>query len=90
MEQMAKLFFNSLAAIREVLLCKLMFYISVYYYANTGVNKDNGGDNDNTYRLSKCGCTGVEKKLIECPRYLQLDKHNCQNDKVTVLCNSEF
>lgn len=58
-------------------------------YANTDVNKYNGGDDNNAYRLSKCGCTGVEKKLIECPRYLQLDKHDCDH-KVTVKCNSKL
>ena len=53
------------------------------------MNNNNGGDNNNAYRLSNCGCTGVEKKLRECPRYLQLDKHTC-NNQVTVKVNSEF
>ena len=59
------------------------------YYVDTGVHKGNGGDNDNAYRLGNIECTGVEKKLRECPRYLQLEKHTC-NNQVTVKCNSEF
>ena len=62
----------------------------MHYYASTDVNRANGGNKYNAYRMM-CGrgCTGVEKKLIECPRYLQVNKNTC-NSKVTVKCNSEF
>ena len=67
---MEKLFFNSLAAVQEVLFCIWFSIIAVHFYASTDVNKANGGNKYNAYRMINRGCTGVEKKLIECPRYL--------------------
>ena len=61
----------------------------MHYYASTDVNRANGGNKYNAYRMINRGCTGVEKKLIERPRYLQVNKNTC-NSKVTVKCNSEF
>ena len=63
--------------------------ISIILYT-TDVNKASGVNNNNVYRMSASGCTGVEKKLTECPRYLQVNKITSCNNKVTVKCNGEF
>ena len=91
--QMVKLFFNSLDAVQEVNTCFFLLsrhaLISIILYT-TDVNKASGVNNNNVYRMSASGCTGVEKKLTECPRYLQVNKITSCNNKVTVKCNGEF
>ena len=43
---------------------------------------------DNSYRLDDCPCFGVEKMLINCPRYFKLQQTDC-DWKVSVLCTED-